>query len=357
MAFQYTVKRRQFNGERRRRVTERDPKRETDVGRGKEPADAARRETAGAAHRKPRRPLRNALAFAAALGLSAACFQAIPADEPAGLMAQSGALAAVAAAAMTLSRPVDAGARLGDPLPEGVSPAPSRESWAARGRLRPLAAWTAYVLAVGLASGIAFWLVGFAGASAPAPMEAGGSLALRAAYVLALCVLTGVYEEGVFRVLALRAFLPHAGPVRAAVASAVLFGLLHGASADFAVAGADGATVAVAGAQMVLKPVEAGLFGLFMAALFLETGSFWAVALIHAAFDMLRLGPGLMDGALLGMHATGSAADLAVLAAAAALLAPPAAAAPQASAPLPAARAARFGKNPKAPAAGPNRAD
>lgn len=327
MAFQYTVKRRQFNGERRRRVTERDPKRETDVGRGKEPADAARRETAGAAHRKPRRPLRNALAFAAALGLSAACFQAIPADEPAGLMAQSGALAAVAAAAMTLSRPVDAGARLGDPLPEGVSPAPSRESWAARGRLRPLAAWTAYVLAVGLASGIAFWLVGFAGASAPAPMEAGGSLALRAAYVLALCVLTGVYEEGVFRVLALRAFLPHAGPVRAAVASAVLFGLLHGASADFAVAGADGATVAVAGAQMVLKPVEAGLFGLFMAALFLETGSFWAVALIHAAFDMLRLGPGLMDGALLGMHATGSAADLAVLAAAAALLAPPAAAA------------------------------
>ena len=343
MAFQYTVKRRRFNGERRRRVAEWDPKRETDEGRGKGPAGAmsreaegaARQEAAGAAcgkpagamRRKPRRPLRNALAFAAALGLSAACFQAIPADEPAGLMAQSGALAAVAAAAMALSRPVDAGARPGDPLSEGVSPAPSRESWAVCGRLRPLVAWTAYVLAVGLASGIAFWLVGFAGVSAPAPVEAGGSLALRAAYVLALCVLTGVYEEGVFRVLALRAFLPHAGPVRAAVASAVLFGLLHGASADFAVAGVDGATVAVAGAQMVLKPVEAGLFGLFMAVLFLETGSFWAVALIHAAFDMLRLGPGLMGGALLGMHATGSAADLAVLAVAAALLAPPAAAA------------------------------
>lgn len=227
--------------------------------------------------------------FVAAIVLSVACFQVFPGDDPASSLAQGAALSVIVLAIV----------RVG--CPEVL-----RRSRKAVG---PLGWWAAFVLAVGLAAGVALWLLsgsaGFLGSNAVA----------RAAYVLALCLMTGLFEEGVFRVLALDALLTRVTPLHAAVASAVLFGLLH-ASFGQALAVGD----AVGWAQAVLKPVQAGLFGFFMAALYLKGGSLWFLAGIHAAFDLVYLGPTLFSTGVQPAYVTGGFGDAAVLAATTLLL-------------------------------------
>lgn len=222
--------------------------------------------------------------FVAAIVLSVACFQVFPGDDPASSLAQGAALSVIVLAIV----------RVG--CPEVL-----RRS---RNAVGSLGWWAAFVLAVGLAAGVALWLLsgsaGFLGSNAVA----------RAAYVLALCLMTGLFEEGVFRVLALDALLTRVTPLRAAVASAVLFGLLH-ASFGQALAVGD----AVGWVQAVLKPVQAGLFGFFMAALCLKGCSLWFLAGIHAAFDLVYLGPIMFATGVQPAYVTGGFGDAAVLAA------------------------------------------
>lgn len=264
-----------------------------------------------------------AVLFLAALALSMVCFEALPADTLEGSLAQSAALAALALVAAALS----------DPRSLRVRPARPHASVRSEGaptafRAGHLRGWTGYLLVVGLAAGAAAFLAAPPGS---APFSDGASphpLVARVALVAAICLFTGVFEEGLFRAVALDALRPafgpgHRGVVLAALASSVLFGALHVSMGDAATAGG-----AVAWLQLLLKPVQAMLFGFFMAALFVRTRSLWAVAGAHALFDLLYTGPvAVLSGASQATYVTGAASDLVLLAATTALLVPAAIAA------------------------------
>ena len=239
--------------------------------------------------------------FAVALVASACCFALVPGETLAGSLVQAASLSAVALVAVGAAHP-------------GVLSAP------ARGACRGWRAWIGYVLVVGLVAGTAtFFSIPRTGELAVDPA--------RVAQVVALCLLTGLFEEGVFRVLAIDAFVPafgggFRGALRAAAASAVLFGVLHVSASEVVLA-----TDAVAGMQAVLKPVEAGLFGFFMAAVYLATRNLWVLVAVHAAFNMVSTGPLLLAGDMQQTYATGNPFDLALLALTTVLLVPPAVAA------------------------------
>ena len=239
-----------------------------------------------------------AVVFAAALAASACCFALVPADSLVGSIAQTALLAAVALVAVGLSRP-------------GALGAPRH------GVCRGLRALIGYVLAVGLAAG-AVTVVG------PCSGEVLAGGVLRIVQVVALCFLTGVFEEGVFRVLAIDAFAPafgggRSGLLKAAIASSAVFGLLHVSVGDAGLA-----NDAVSVAQMALKPVQAGLFGLFMAAVYVGTRNLWVLVGVHAAFNMLHAGPVLLADGVQQTYVTGAPLDLVLLAATTLLLIPPA---------------------------------
>lgn len=245
---------------------------------------------------------RHALAFVAALVASAVCFSLIPGDSLASSTLQAAALAAIALVAIVCAD----------------SRTMRRPRFDAFFGLRP---WVAYVLIVGVLAGIASLF-----AAAPEGDEA-GAFSRRVLLAIALCVLTGIFEEGVFRVLAMDAFVPafgggRRGLMRAAVASSVLFGILHVSLGD-----AGSAVGTVAAAQAVLKPLQAGLFGFLMVALYAATRNVWTVAGVHAAFNLLYAGPLMLAGGIQQTYVTGNPADLALLAATTLLLAPAAVAA------------------------------
>ena len=227
-----------------------------------------------------------AAVFVAALVATACCFSLVPGDTLAGSLAQGAALAAVALAAVAASRP----RALRAPRLCGG---------------RGLLAWALYVLAVGLAAGLASLVVQPQGAALDASP-------LHVMQVAALCLLTAVFEEGVFRVLALDAFAPalgggRRGMLRAALVSAVLFGALH---------------VSLGAAASACKPVQAALFGLFMAAMYFGTRNLWTLVAVHAAFNFLYAGPQLLAGNLQQTYVTGDPIDFVLLAVSTVLLLP-----------------------------------
>ncbi len=112
--------------------------------------------------------------------------------------------------------------------------------------------------------------------------EAGTLLALVVGYAA-----TGAFEELWYRGVVLRAALP-LGPIRAAAASAILFGSAHLANIAF------GASPAITAAQAVGS--AAGGFG--YAVLRLRTNAVWALAFIHGLGDLLLHTTGLRGGAL-----------------------------------------------------------
>ncbi len=242
-----------------------------------------------------------------ALVASALCFEAVPGDTLAGSCVQAVPLAAIGIVAAACS----------------VRCALAAQRSAARACA--LRRWAAYVLAVGLVGGVAAAVA--AGASPSSEVPNAASMAERAALVVLLCLLTGVFEEGVFRVAAFEAFAAAFEPrakaaLMAAAASSVLFGVLHVSLGDVLAAGG------VAAVQLAAKPVQAALFGFFMTAIFVRTRSLWSVAGLHGTFNLLYLGPGLLlTGRPQLSYATGSTADLALLLVTTALLVPPAVAA------------------------------
>lgn len=329
--------------------------------------------------------------FLTTLAAAALCFQVFPGDTLEGSLVQAAVLAALAVLAVALGRPAALGLSVarrtgagraaacraqaggnGSAEPNAGSGTVSRgaeadslSSSGGRGRWGGLGRWTVAVLAIGALAGAASWWTLAGGAAAGVAGDAASELAtvlscddgnvsalvIRLGSIAVLCLLTGVFEEGVFRVLALDALapafsgnrracadgrgLPRApgsergawqnGMLGAAVASSALFGILHVSAMDAAAAES-----AVAWAQFVLKPVQAALFGFFMAALFVRTGSLWTVAGVHGLFNMLYTGPVLAAGVLSPTYVTGNIVDLALLAATVLLLMPPALAAARA---------------------------
>lgn len=171
------------------------------------------------------------------------------------------------------------------------------------------------------------------------------SAVVRVLLVLIVCLGTGVYEEALFRGLAIpclmRAFAPvgddsrardgfpsrqtsteHTAKtppsrltplVKAAAVSAVLFSVLHLSGADaVAELTAAGSTyvAAVVALQLVLKLLEGLLFGICMAYLYVKSGFIWQPALVHGVFDLCVLGPQLFaTGSVPSTYLTGSWSD------------------------------------------------
>lgn len=187
------------------------------------------------------------------------------------------------------------------------------------------------------------------------------SAVVRVLLILIVCLGTGVYEEALFRGLAIpclmRAFEPVGDDsrthcelpsrrtgtehtvktppsrftplVKAVAVSAVLFAVLHlsGADAVTELTAAGSAYVAVVVAlQLVLKLLEGLLFGICMAYLYVKSGSIWQPALVHGVFDLCALGPQLFaTSSVPSTYLTGSWSDAFALLAAVIVLIPAAA--------------------------------
>lgn len=257
---------------------------------------------------------RSGVVFAVALVASSGCYALVSGETLAGSVVQTAILAVIALVAVMLVRP-------------GALRVISRRvlvGW--RG-------WIAFVFAVGFVGGVG---------SRIGELFAPGSLGALAGCVgvvqfvqaIALCLLTGVYEEGVFRVLAIDAFTSAFGGSRrcllgATVASSVLFGVLHVSVGDAVeMAGLASVAGSIALVQIAMKSLQAALFGLFMAALYVRTRNVWLLAIVHGVFDMLYLGPSLLgEFEIAQTYVTGNPADLAFLIVTTALFVAPAVAA------------------------------
>ncbi len=157
----------------------------------------------------------------------------------------------------------------------------------------------------------------------------------RGVLVVLLCVVTGIYEEGLFRGLlvpcvTVRAEKDNVGvPPQffAAVFSALIFGLVHLSGIVDAATGAEGFfALIIVIAQAVVKVIQAGLFGFCLATMFVRTQSVWLPMITHMIFDFLYLGPTmLMTGELVPTYFTGNWLDLAILVLTVILLLPPSA--------------------------------
>lgn len=140
--------------------------------------------------------------------------------------------------------------------------------------------------------------------------------------VIVFCLATGLFEEGLFRGVLTDALIRglagrRGGVFLAAAVSSGIFGLLHisGGLAD--------ANNVVSLWQMVLKPVQAGLFGFVMAGLYLRTHNITGIALLHAVYDLIVMTPYLLvSGALPTGYVTGDTGDLLILVLSTVLLAP-----------------------------------
>lgn len=250
------------------------------------------------------------LVFVIAILATSVCYAVLPGEDSGSVLAQSIVLALIGVVAAGFSR-------------EGAIRLPEREGEGSRQEVPTAEArlakrWGLYLLGVGLVGGIvdvAFAAMGLAGGKASDVVVVfdGSYLALMLLGLVTF-LMTGIFEEGVFRVSAISAFemafgdKPHAS-LRAAIVSALLFGLMHVSSGD-----AESAQDLVSILQFVLKPVQAAMFGFCLAVVYQTARNLWAIAGFHALFDLLYLGPAmLLTGTLQNTYVTGLVGDLVVL--------------------------------------------
>lgn len=141
-----------------------------------------------------------------------------------------------------------------------------------------------------------------------------------------LCVATGIFEEGLFRGVlscgftdALRIEGKRNPALRGAIASALVFGLLHTTGLPLTESPDE-----VMIMQLIMKTLQATFFGFVMSAVLFRTGNLWTVTTLHTVFNLLSMGPAfLFTGAIPSTYITGDPIDLAVLAVSVLLLVPP----------------------------------
>lgn len=183
------------------------------------------------------------------------------------------------------------------------------------GPFRATALWTA---GVGFVGGVVLLAL-----TSPVSLCNPVALLPRGALVLALCFATGVFEEGLFRVLLMNALVQH-GPfaqrpwLGAALTSSILFALLHvplAALSDFGT---------MASLQAVLKLAQTATFGMIMAGLYAARRSLWQNAIVHAVFNFFYLGPVYLGLVTPTTYLPGALDDFAVLILTLVMLIPPA---------------------------------
>ncbi len=110
------------------------------------------------------------------------------------------------------------------------------------------------------------------------------------ALVVLLCLVIGAFEEGLFRGIVLSSLLARLGNTRrglvgAVVVSSLIFGVVHVAPSLLSGQVSDGLGVA----QAVLKTVQSGILGAFLAAIYLTTRNLWGVVLVHSMNDLFAM--------------------------------------------------------------------
>lgn len=130
-----------------------------------------------------------------------------------------------------------------------------------------------------------------------------------------VCAATGFYEEGLFRVILPRALYRafalnganlHYCPLYASLFSAILFGALH---LSFTITDTKTLSLLIL-IQVFLKFAQGFLFSLTMTLFLQRSGSFVAVALLHASYDAVVFLPWvLLSGVFPSAYITGAASD------------------------------------------------
>lgn len=286
------------------------------------------------------------LAFVVALILTTFIFQSIPGTTVMWSLVQGAILSALMLVIVHFS---DRRA-LASPASSGV-----------------LGRWIIYVLLVAAVSGVVTFYLARTGLRGLDVSD----IAMRACIVCGVCFMTGIYEEALFRVLAINAFVrafvskdrksdaasqetaafyasrvtyashpaasrvssasasPAVSPAKtspafkAALISALLFAFLH-----ISVAGIT-SEYAMVQLQTVIKFIQTALFGFIMAAFYVRTRSVWLIALLHAVFDILYLGPIMLTLGIPSSLVTNEPLNLILLAITSALLVAPAVTAAQ----------------------------
>ncbi|MGL4605842.1 MAG: CPBP family intramembrane glutamic endopeptidase [Eubacteriaceae bacterium] len=124
---------------------------------------------------------------------------------------------------------------------------------------------------------------------------------------LVLALFVGVFEESLFRgilfdSLLLRLGETRKGIIQAAILSSFIFGFSH-VYLDFFKGNAITVNFVL---LALLKTVETGMFGFFLAALYLKTESIWGISLIHGLFYSFSIEPSLLIGTGLSAIYTGT---------------------------------------------------
>lgn len=115
---------------------------------------------------------------------------------------------------------------------------------------------------------------------------------------IVLAIFVGIFEEGLFRVISIGAFLKLFGNDKkgvfwAILISSIIFGFVHNTGFLWS-----GAAIGLSEViQMVLKTIQTGMLGFLLGAIYLKTKSIWGVALIHALNDLVLFVPGFLFGA------------------------------------------------------------
>lgn len=114
---------------------------------------------------------------------------------------------------------------------------------------------------------------------------------------IVLAFFVGIFEEGLFRVITIGAFLRLLGNTKKGVfwtivISSVLFGFVH--NTGFLYSGEPITATAVI--QMVLKTIQTGMMGFLFGAIYLKTKSLWGVAIIHSLTDFFLFAPEFLFG-------------------------------------------------------------
>lgn len=157
-------------------------------------------------------------------------------------------------------------------------------------------------------------LTGCGLAARSAPLPHGCQEVLPVALFLAVCALTGLFEETLFRGIMFNGFalgFACAGALKpqaaAAVFSSVVFGVLHAPYLFMLPAQLD----VVSLMQMVAKPVQASLFGGVMVALYVRTGSLALPVVLHFLYDAVAGFPLVLFGSgQITTYVTGNPYDL-----------------------------------------------
>lgn len=252
--------------------------------------------------------------------VAVACFSVVPTTTLGLVFAQEALAASCMLALLALAQPDVLSRKFRRPLDEPPS--------AIRRSRMSLAFVTVLIFANALLVGIAAALsaggkiAGDGALAAPTlPTASPGSIAL----FLAVCLTTGIFEEGLFRGIisrgfsdALRAERRTCPALVGAIASATMFGLLHTVNTPGSELSGE-----VAFAQLAMKTVQASLFGFVMSAALAHTGSLWTVVGLHTGFNVLSMGPAFMITVKMpSTYATGDPTDLAALLASVVLLVP-----------------------------------